>query len=114
MTIRTQMRKKKLKLLIATWTGIALFISGMILGEKSEDIALFSFIGFAVFIVLLALYGYWAMRCPRCKGNLGHFLYYGPPFSVSKKLKYCPFCGVEIDSGLDEHNQVELAKQSNS
>jgi hypothetical protein len=107
MTIRTQMRKKKLQLLILTWAGIALFILGMILSEKSERIALLSFIGFAVFFVLISLYGYWAMRCPRCKGNLGHFLYYGPPFSVSKKVRFCPFCGVDIDIELDEHNRAQ-------
>jgi len=78
----------------------------MILCEKSGSIPIFPLIGFSVFFVSISFYGYWAMRCPHCKGNLGHFLYYGPPFSVSKKVKYCPFCGVDVDIELEDKNRV--------
>jgi ammonia channel protein AmtB len=106
MTIRDEMRRKKRRLLIITWSGIALFILGILLSEKLGSTPLIPFVGFAVFCVSITLYGYWAMRCPHCKGNLGHFLYYGPPFSVSNKVKYCPFCGVDIDMELEEQNRV--------
>jgi hypothetical protein len=106
MTIRSQISRRKRKLLIITYSGIAFFILGMILSDRLELSPFWPFIGFAVFLVSIMLYGFWGMRCPRCKGNLGYVaMYYGPPFSVSKKIKYCPFCGIDIDTELKEQNQ---------
>jgi hypothetical protein len=107
MTIRIQISRKKRKLLIITYSGIAFFILGMVLSDKLELSPFWPFIGFAVFFVLIMLYGFWGMRCPRCQCNLANVtMYYGPPLSVSKKIKYCPFCGIDIDTEFKEQNQV--------
>ncbi len=106
MTVRSQLNSKKRRLLTVTYSGITLFVFGIILGVKSESLPFWPFIGFGVFFVSITLYGFWGFRCPHCRGNLGYVaMYYGSPFSVSKKIKYCPFCGIDIDSELREQNQ---------
>jgi len=106
MSIRTQINDKKRKILIVAYSGMAFFIFGMILSHKSGALTFLSFVGFAVFFLSI-VYAFWAIRCPRCRGNFSYVaMTSGSPFSVSKKIKYCPFCGVDIDTELNEQNQV--------
>jgi ribosomal protein S27E len=47
------------------------------------------------------MYAYIDIRCPQCNNSLGELVIYsGHPFSISGKFKYCPYCGVDIDSTL--------------
>jgi hypothetical protein len=53
------------------------------------------------------IYAFLGIRCPNCKGNLGYVaMSSGTPFSISKKLKYCPSCGIDMDTEFKEQNQV--------
>lgn len=44
------------------------------------------------------------IRCPRWRGPIGHAISYPRKglFGVSKKIQFCPFCGVSLDSELTE------------
>jgi hypothetical protein len=78
----------------------------MIISDKSARFPIVPFFGFA-FAFVSMFYSFWGIRCPNCKGNLGIMaMSYGSPFSVSKKIKYCPFCGIDIDTELKEQNKV--------
>lgn len=87
--------------MIVGYSGFAFFVLGMIFGYKSTTLPLFPFIGFAVFSLSM-FYVFWGIRCPRCRRRLTPIMSYGSPLSISKKIKYCPFCGVDIDSELEE------------
>ena len=106
MTIRSQISRKKRKALISAYSGMAFFFLGIILLHESGWPLILMFIGFAVAAVSL-LYAFWRIRCPCCKGNIGYVaMYYGTPFSLSKKINFCPFCGINIDTELKRPNQV--------
>ena len=41
------------------------------------------------------------LSCPQCRGRIGCAVNYpGRPLSVSSKIRFCPFCGVSLDSRL--------------
>jgi DNA-directed RNA polymerase subunit RPC12/RpoP len=56
-------------------------------------------------IVFMAsvIYLTFGIRCPRCKGMMGHVISYGSgPFSISKKVNYCPYCGQDINKEAEK------------
>ena len=87
--------------MIVGYSGFAFFVLGMIFGYKSTTLPFFPFIGFAIFLLSI-LYVFWGIRCPNCRHHLTPITSYGNPFSIPKKIKYCPFCGIDIDSELKE------------
>ncbi len=92
--------------MLTGYSGLAFFVIGMILSDKSGNLPILPFIGFAVFFVSM-LYALWDIRCPRCRGNFGYVaMYYGSPFAISKKIKYCPFCGVDVDTKFKKDGEV--------
>jgi hypothetical protein len=54
---------------------------------------------FIFFITALIAYGYWNLKCPKCKNNLGSLLWGNQtmPFTFSKKITCCPYCSVSFD-----------------
>jgi hypothetical protein len=106
MTIRSQLSSKKRRAMIIAYSGLAFFILGMIISDKTGGLPVVPFVGFVVFFVSL-MYLMWGVRCPNCKGNLGYLaMYCGTPFSVSNKIKYCWFCGIDIDTELKDQSMV--------
>jgi hypothetical protein len=108
MTIRSQISRKKRKAVIFSYSGMVLLFLGIILVDKSTFgwLLILPFVGFAV-SVISGLYVFWRIRCPQCKGNFGYVaMYYGTPFSLSKKINFCPFCGIGIDTEFKEQNKV--------
>jgi hypothetical protein len=101
MTIRSEISNKKRKGMIIAYSGLAFSVLAIIFSDKSTSLPILPFIGLAVFLLSL-IYVFRAMRCPRCRHYLLPIMSYGSPFSVSKKIKYCPFCGIDIDSELKE------------
>jgi hypothetical protein len=87
--------------MILGYSGLAFSVLGMIFSDKSTTFPILPFIGFAIFLISI-LYVFWGIRCPNCRQHLTPITSYGSPFSVSKKIKYCPFCGIDIDSELKE------------
>ena len=62
------------------------------------------FIAFPGFVVFFAgtLYLLFFLRCPRCRGAIGYVVtYLSGPFSISRRIRFCPFCGVALDSELE-------------
>jgi len=106
MSIRSELSRKKRNVLVISYAGFAIIVVGMIFSDKSGNLPLFPFVGFAVFIASI-LYAFWGIRCPCCSGNFGYVaMYFSSPFAISKKIKYCPFCGVDIDNEVTFRNVV--------
>jgi len=81
---------------------MAVFVAGTLLSNIDRTLLILGIIGFAgVFITLIYAY-YKGIRCPKCENAWGFLaMQTGGPFSLSKKLRFCPFCGVSLDSDLN-------------
>jgi len=101
MTIRSEIGNRKRKAMILGYFGLAFFVLGMIFNNKSNTLPILPFIGFVIFSLSL-LYVFWGIRCPKCGHRLTPITTYGSPFSVSTKIKCCPFCGIDMDSESED------------
>jgi hypothetical protein len=101
MTLRESIARSKRNGVIVTYLGLAWFLVWMALSGAQPPWAFVAFPGFTAFLA-----GTWYLlfflRCPRCRGRIGHTVsYMSGPFSVSRKIRFCPFCGVALDSELE-------------
>jgi hypothetical protein len=98
-TIRQTLTRTKRRIFIVVYTGFAIFAGGIVLGiAKIGAPHPICLVGFVIVFVAMLL-AYFILRCPRCHTNLGIFLVQsGHPFGLQKNFRYCPYCGVDIDS----------------
>ena len=106
MTIRQSFNRKRGVILLIFLTGILLQIVlfQTVMLKTKGPVPLYAFCGaFISFAAGLCLH--FAIRCPICKGNLG-LAFWGSVYIlvISKKIKYCPYCG----SNIDEENENKL------
>jgi hypothetical protein len=100
MTIRETLSLRKRRFVIFSYVGMAIFVPAMILTQEFEPIIIIGIGGFVLAFVSLFIL-FFNTPCPKCKGNLGRtIIHIGGPFSVPNKIKYCPFCGVNLDSSV--------------
>jgi|SRR5437016_1552392 len=101
MTIREVLNRRKRIAAVIMYTGLALFVAVGILSMRNEKLATLIPLAMVPFMGAL-LYILYGMRCPRCRGWIASIIAYGgSPFSVSRKLRFCPFCGVSLDDQCD-------------
>jgi hypothetical protein len=102
MTLRESIVRRKRTVAIVTYLGFGWCLAWMVLsGAEPPWLFFVVFPGFAAFFA-----GTWylmfGLRCPRCRGRIGYTVsYMSSPFSVSRKIRFCPFCGVALDSELE-------------
>jgi uncharacterized membrane protein YuzA (DUF378 family) len=100
-TIRTILTRKKRRYFLALLFAIPATFILFILGTINT---IFGLIGVACFpLVLLLLFGLqFSIRCPECRGILGFALNWPITwdFSVSKEIKFCQRCGVNLDKEI--------------
>ena len=102
MTIRALINEKKRMISIITYSGFAIFFIGIVFGIQSNTFPIIAMVGFGVAFVTLA-YAFFGIRCPKCKGQWGYIaMYAGNPFAISKKIKFCPYCGVNLDLEMSQ------------
>ncbi|MCX5834485.1 MAG: hypothetical protein NTV99_08265 [Deltaproteobacteria bacterium] len=98
MTVRDVLNKKKRYIAILLYFSFAIFLLGFLFSVIFPAFAVIGFWGFGIFFVTLG-YAYFGIRCPVCRGIWGILaMRSGTPFSISRKLKFCPYCGVDLDS----------------
>jgi hypothetical protein len=104
MRIRDQLaRKKRIIFMMALICWLVFGIAGFMESQsKQSGFPPFIFVAFLGFLacVLFVLFG---LRCPNCRNNLGYTIQWPASFwGISDKLKYCPFCGVELDKEIED------------
>jgi hypothetical protein len=101
MTIRQYIKRRlawALGVAISAWL---LLVASMVTAGKEPPVPLIAvgmltFFGAVVFVNL-------AIRCPRCRGNLGITIVPAMfSFHSKRRASYCPFCGVSLDEDLSE------------
>ena len=100
MTVRDELNRRKRKAGIIAYSGLAILIISVLALGGGHGISPFALAGFAVFAGGI-LYLLWGVRCPTCRGAIGLVTSnLSSPFSISRQVKFCPFCGVVLDSEL--------------
>jgi len=105
MTIRSLTNARKRKVFLVIYSCLSVCIIGILLRHIHPTLIIFAVLGFAgLFITLIYTY-YKGIRCPKCENAWGFLaIQTGGPFSLSKELRFCPFCGVNLDSDLNGHS----------
>jgi len=102
LTIRERISRRKRKAGLAAYGGFALFALGLFLDGSGRTWLIMAIPGIVVFVGA-TLYLQFFVRCPACGGAIGYATSYSSsPLSVSRKIRFCPFCGINLDSELDE------------
>ncbi len=98
-TIRESLQRLRRRIAVVTFAGFAVFAASLIVRPPERPpLTVFLGFGIAAIGVICSLF---LVRCPNCRGNLGGPLsYVSGPFSVSKRVRYCLYCGVELDSPI--------------
>jgi len=97
MKIRSENNKKKRFVIKLIYLGFAVYLFLLLLSIRYEILMYFSFVGLAVGIFGL-IYASFGIKCPKCKQGWGYMALYGGFFSIPKRVKFCPFCGYDIDA----------------
>jgi hypothetical protein len=99
-TIREHLTRQKRRCSGATYLAFIVFAAGAIAGAPRQEFVAVGLLGFALAFVSI-VYLIMGIRCPRCRERIGQLrAYVGGPFSVPRKLRFCPICGVDLDSPI--------------
>jgi len=106
MTIRTLLNKKKRTVSIIAFTGFLIFFAGTIFGAGKNELPVLGLIGFGIAFITL-LYACFGIKCPKCEGRWGYIaMYLGHAFAIHRRIRFCPYCGVELDKELIDLNNM--------
>jgi len=98
MTARDALNKKKRSVAILVYFSLALFVLGFLFSVVFPAFVIVGFWGFGIFIVTLG-YACFAIRCPVCRAPWGiRAMLAGSPLSISRRMKSCPQCGIDLDA----------------
>lgn len=97
MKIRSELNKRKRFAVKLIYLGFALFLFILLLSIRYKMLMFFSFVGFAIGIFGF-IYANFGIKCPKCKQVWGYMALYGAFFSIPKRVRFCPFCGYDIDA----------------
>jgi hypothetical protein len=112
MTIRDYLLLRKRRAIIFDVIGLAIFVLGLILAQEVKPLFILAVAGVGLGFVSLYIFRF-NTRCPQCKGNLATTINMGNPFSVSIKIKYCPYCSVDLDSSMPQPRVQAAADKEN-
>jgi len=100
MNIREMINTQKRKAVIALSSGMALFAISLIISMVYTIMFSVALIGFAIAMGAITFLDF-GISCPECRGRIGCAVNYpGSPLAISSKIRFCPFCGVSLDSSL--------------
>lgn len=104
MKIREKLNQTRKKMFLLSFTFWVLIIAGLVYStiQKNDLFPILILIPFILFIFTCS-YSLFGIRCPKCKGVLGYALAWplGKRLNISEKIKFCPFCGVDFDSEIE-------------
>ena len=100
MSIRDAIVRQQRRGMLISLAGFALIVLGIVWGGGQHPWLTLVIPGFVAFAAG-AVHQLFLIRCPSCRGALGFAMSHpSSPFSVSPKIRFCPFCGVSLDTEL--------------
>ncbi len=98
MSMRSEVNRKKRALDMLACAGFALFGVGLLSIGSAPFLPVIAIAGFAIFFGAIT-YSFYGIKCLKCHGPFGYVVVaMGTLFRISKKMRYCPFCGVDLDA----------------
>jgi len=105
MTIRESLNVRRRRASGLGLVGFCDLAISLLVNSSPESPPFSAFVGFALFASSV-LYQLFALRCPHCRGNLGGPLSYGgTPLGISRQVRFCLYCGVELDTEGEKSNR---------
>lgn len=113
MTVREQLNRGPRRVRPLGLAGATLFIAGMVIGVVHSGPPILALVlpGFALAFVAAMYAQFVAFRCGRCRGNLGPLVIPGS-WSVDRRVRFCPFCGIGLDEELTHTPTADAAAGS--
>lgn len=103
MKIREKLNQTRKKIYLRSFLSWVLILASMVFSaiQNNDSFPILILIPFALFMVM-CFYSIFGIRCPKCKGMLGYALSWpiGKWLNLSEKIKFCQFCGVNLDSEI--------------
>jgi hypothetical protein len=103
-TIREAITRQTRKVQIVTFSGFGLFFLGILLSQSHKSFWPLMAVGFPIFFIGV-IYQMYGIRCPRCSGRIGFASNHSAGIAFGK-FQFCPFCGIPLDTQLDEIHKV--------
>ena len=83
-----------------TYVGVIWMVAVLILTKPILPGSSLRSLGVLVFAVGV-LYLHFRVGCPSCRGPIGQAIgSSGSPFTISRRIRFCPLCGVALDAEL--------------
>ena len=99
MTIRTYLNTRKRRVVVVLLGCAVVAVASAFLSVQHEILFLLTLVCVVAALVVMYLAVILGFRCPVCRGQWGYLaMYSGRLFSIRKDLRYCPYCGAEIDN----------------
>jgi hypothetical protein len=83
---------------------LAVLITGVALGwigvqSDTDWLVMAAYLSVPLLFIVLYTAVMFGFRCPACRGQWGWIaMYSGGPFAIRKQLRWCPYCGVDLDT----------------
>lgn len=102
-TIRKSASLKKLIAVLTFATGFAgTVVLVELFGHEENEMQFMYFIPFLVGAMTMPI-AHFIIKCQACGGNLAPtIMTSGSPIAVSKKIHFCPYCGINIDTEITQ------------
>lgn len=98
MTIRGYFDRRKKRVLLALLACAVLAIGSALVSVRYDTMFLLTLFFVVAAIVTMSLSVMLGFRCPLCRGQWGYIaMYSGGIFSIRKDLRFCPYCGADLD-----------------
>ena len=100
MTMRDYLQQQKRWSFALVYLGIVGFIGGATIGTSGSALMVLGLLGFVLAASGMLVLAF-RVRCPQCRSRLGQILSnVGGPFTIPRRLRFCPFCGIALDSPM--------------
>lgn len=104
MTTREYFNGRKRRVLVALLGCVLLAVVSAVASIRHDLLFLLTLASVATAIVVMSGAVALGFRCPRCRGQWGYLaMYSGRIFSIRGDLRFCPYCGADLDGELEPH-----------
>jgi len=104
MTLHHAISRQKRTGVASAYLGLAWVMVVLVLSNADPPWVFLAIPGVVTFVAG-ALYLFFLVRCPHCRGRIGQVVgSSGGPFSISPKVQFCPLCGVALGIEIEAHH----------
>jgi hypothetical protein len=109
MTARAILKRRYRRVMRVVWVGVGLYLLSIALwqGFGLPEALYVGLGGFAAAALGTLFIQFGGLRCPSCRSNLGVLVLHRGGLSLDRRIRFCPYCGVELDAELHAESTAE-------